>query len=744
MHTEFDQQSFDENNSVPVSTISRQKMTRGSAYALFEAMFDPLSKKDTASGPEFKLLKGFQYTQWCIHFAKNWLWANSDKIKGFNQWEKVNTKCYDDCSGVTDDSSSRCMLCHFWGTLYPTTDHLYPWNFDSNDHTDTMKSYNQSNHKRTSMYEVMSIQKLNQVFLHMNCYGRIVRGTRVRANTGEAGDAVFSADALNDWRTVFTNPNESNMEQIDSYYDHYDNAKVNVAEARGGQSNDMYMRKQNKFYLDSDNVWKEFEDGSMKKNGMAVESSHLRTLGQFGGARCRCPSGNVYNVGALIEDVANTSSSNLGEFSQEKSYHQSCKGGVMQFDENLVRYDTDHSGNPTNVHDLKATHCDISGWDLNPSLVQYECNHSDPTVKTQCENAQYLAAKENRSTGYLHMDITEWNEFKTYKDLAKNVSPPCMFLHYTWSATGSDLMNKQPSWWYDNRPNVDFENVTNLNFVRIEKHMQKFDALMNQCHVTSTQDLCDFSKSWKNDIFPSIAINDTELNVFTGYQAQYKTYVKAVCDNEFGAENCDDAKLGQICSNAHEAEIRLDKLAVLGVGCPLPQDVYIPEPPKPCWYFTGEAGCPDPATEECDKIIRTMHKITKQVNLTVGMGECFSTDLIATDITHSLKYHCISKGIMEAAGYDDSHITSESYLTNPNYKRFHRKVLGGSEYDNVDAPSGTLQSDYNPGKPAYLHKVRATLKKLKHEGEVSAEMDWWNHLKGVYKETAPDSYVNNN
>ena len=82
----------------------------------------------------------------------------------------------------------------------------------------------------------MSIQKLNQVFLHMNCYGRIVRGTRVRANTGVDGDPVFSADALNDWRTVFTNPNESNMEQIDSYYDHADNAKLNVAEARGSES----------------------------------------------------------------------------------------------------------------------------------------------------------------------------------------------------------------------------------------------------------------------------------------------------------------------------------------------------------------------------------------------------------------------------------------------------------------------------------------------------------------------------
>jgi hypothetical protein len=43
------------------------------------------------------------------------------------------------------------------------------------------------------------------------------------------------------------------------------------------------------------------------------------------------------------------------------------------------------------------------------------------------------------------MSITEWNEFKTYKDLAKNVSPPCMFLHYTWSATQSDLTTKTPN-----------------------------------------------------------------------------------------------------------------------------------------------------------------------------------------------------------------------------------------------------------------------------------------------------------
>jgi len=500
LHTEFEQDAFDENNSVPVSTISRQKMTRSGAYALFEAMYDPLSKKHVPSQPEFKLLKGFQYTQWCIHFAKNWLWANSDKIKSFNQWEKVNTKCYDDCTGVTDDSSSRCMLCHFWDTLYPTTDHLYPWNFDSNNHTDTMKSYNLSNHKRPSMYDVMSIQKLNQVFLHMNCYGRIVRGTRVRANTGVDGDPVFSADALNDWRTVFTNPNESNMEQIDSYYDHADNAKLNVAEARGSESNDIYMRKQNKFYLDSDSVWKEFEDGSLKKNGMAVESSHLRTLGQFGGARCRCPSGNVYNVGALVEDVSNTSSSNLGEFTQEKSYYHSCKGGVMQFDVNLVRYETDHAGLPTNIHDLKATHCDISGWDLNPSLVQYECNHSDPTVKTQCENAQYLAAKENRSTGYLYMSISEWNQFKTYKETAKNVSPPCMFLHYTVSATQHDLSLKTPNWWYLNDMSMNMNSHTaNLNYTKLERYMGKMDTMTNQCHITPTQDLCDFSKSWRDE-----------------------------------------------------------------------------------------------------------------------------------------------------------------------------------------------------------------------------------------------------
>jgi hypothetical protein len=181
-------------------------------------------------------LKGFQYTQWCIHFAKNWLWANTDKIKSFNQWEKINTKCYDDCTGVTEENNTRCMLCHFWDALYPTTDNVYAWNFDSNNHADHMKTYNQSNHKQTRMYEVMSVQKLNQVFLHMNCYGRIVRGTRVRANTGVDGDPVFSADALNDWRVVFTNPNVSNMEQIDSYYDHYDNARVNIAEARGTES----------------------------------------------------------------------------------------------------------------------------------------------------------------------------------------------------------------------------------------------------------------------------------------------------------------------------------------------------------------------------------------------------------------------------------------------------------------------------------------------------------------------------
>lgn len=740
MHEDYQQQDWDTNNSVPVSTISRQKMTRGSAYALFEAMYDPLSKKHVASNPEYRLLKGFQYTQWCIHFAKNWLWANTDAIKSFNQWEKINTKCYSDCTNVADDGDKRCMLCHFWDALYPTTDNVYAWNFDAVNHAAHMQNYNESNHKRTSMYEVMSVQKLNQVFLHMNCYGRIVRGTRVRANTGVAGDPVFSNDALNDWRVVFTNPNVSNMEQVDSYYDHYDNARINVAETRGAESNDIYMRKTGKYFLDDDNVWKEFEDGSVKKSGLAVESSHLRSLGQFGGARCRCPSGNVYNVGALIDDVSNTSDANLGEFELDRSYHQSCVGGVMTYDVNLVRYDTDHSGSPINVHDLKAVQCDVNGWDLNPELVQYECNHSDPAVVAQCENAQYLAAKDNRSTGYLYMSIQEWNEFKSYKDLAKNVSPPCMFAHYRWASTQQDLSQKQPTWWYDHDYTIDPEHTENLYYSGVEEHMQRFDGMMNQCHTVTTTDLCDWSKSWGTDIFTNFQ-DDTRKTAMSTYQTQYKAYVQAVCDNEFGSAACTDAKLSEMCQNAHEAEIRLDKLAVLGVGCPLPQDIYVPEPPKPCWYFTGEAGCPDPATEECDKIIRTMHQITKTVGLTVEMGTCFSTDLTATDVTHTLKYHCISKGIMETAGYDDSHITSESYLTNPNYKRYYRKLMGEAEYDNVDAPAGTVQADYNPGKPAYLHKVRATLKKLKHEGEMSAEMDWWNALKGVYNEQVPDTYL---
>ena len=121
------------------------------------------------------------------------------------------------------------------------------------------------------------------------------------------------------------------------------------------------MRKTGKYFFDSDQTWKEFEDGSVKANGMAVESSHLRSLGQFGGARCRCPSGNVYNVGALIEDISNTSEANLGEFEMDRSYHQSCVGGVMQYDVNLVRYDTDHTGSPTNIHDLKAVQCDVNG-----------------------------------------------------------------------------------------------------------------------------------------------------------------------------------------------------------------------------------------------------------------------------------------------------------------------------------------------------------------------------------------------
>ena len=90
-------------------------MKRTSVHNLYNGMYSPLqTEAHRLSSPEFRLIKGFQYTQWCLNFAKWWLWTNTTRIKSFNMWESVKTRCSTTCTGTADDNASgKCMQCVF-------------------------------------------------------------------------------------------------------------------------------------------------------------------------------------------------------------------------------------------------------------------------------------------------------------------------------------------------------------------------------------------------------------------------------------------------------------------------------------------------------------------------------------------------------------------------------------------------------------------------------------------------------
>merc|ERR1712159_104581 len=100
-------------------------------------------------------------------------------------------------------------------------------------------------------------------------------------------------------------------------------------------------------------------------------------------------------------------------------------------------------------------------------------------------------------------------------------------------------------------------------------------------------------------------------------QGHYKQHLQENCRNTVGnTEACaaDEDSWRVMCVNAHAAELVIDQIAVLGVGCPLPKPKYAPPPPKPCW-FEGEHNCPDPELERCDIIAREMEKISGMAKL---------------------------------------------------------------------------------------------------------------------------------
>lgn len=172
-----------------------------------------------------------------------------------------------------------------------------------------------------------------------------------------------------------------------------------------------------------------------------------------------------------------------------------------------------------------------------------------------------------------------------------------------------------------------------------------------------------------------------------------------------------------MCVNAHSAELVIDQISVLGVGCPLPKPKYVPPPPKPCW-FDGEHNCPDPELERCDIIAREMEKISGRAGITSQMAKCFSHTLEVDRIETKLRYYCVARGVWEAKGETKLRDLAEQ----PWETRRLVNYLGDAQYhfDDVDG-----------GKPAYLQRVKKQLHKLKRQEMAADELEWWNGTTGL-------------
>merc|ERR1712048_1498078 len=238
----------------------------------------------------------------------------------------------------------------------------------------------------------------------------------------------------------------------------------------------------------------------------------------------------------------------------------------------------------------------------------------------------------------------------------------------------------------------------------------------------SAQDMCNFDVPWSNGNWHGLdhERDAQRLSVMDTVQVAYKQHLQGHCRNirdTTGGCVDDAAHWTQMCTNAHAAELVIDQLAVLGVGCPLPKPQYVKPPPRPCW-FDGEHNCPDPVLPRCDMVAREMENISGQVMLTSEMARCFSHNLTANTLESKLRYYCVARGVWEAKGDK----TLRELEAQEWEKRRQVHLLGEAQYHfNDDAAD----------KPAYLQRIKKQLHKLKREEEAAVELDWWNGTVGI-------------
>ena len=142
------------------------------------------------------------------------------------------------------------------------------------------------------------------------------------------------------------------------------------------------MKKQGRWFFDPSDAhrrWYEWNINSKYADGQAVDKMATVEIGHAGGAMCRCPSGSKFFVGALV----NPAVSKDEELHKEANYAQSCVNGVIQL--NTVQQAADDETNlDVSTYGRRAVHCNVSGWPLDYTSVQQECDGVNVDNRDAC------------------------------------------------------------------------------------------------------------------------------------------------------------------------------------------------------------------------------------------------------------------------------------------------------------------------------------------------------------------------
>jgi len=229
IETEQDITNTDE--VLEANEIKQSKMTRASAFELQTWLFSASRSEDVST--QSHLFRALSYTQHCLNHAKWFLWSNTDNIIKETMWEQIKVNCNCGGDGEVRPLSTACAKCLFNSEL----DIVGDYGFGLNSNFEVVDGDGQV--VNLTYYQVESFTKLNQLFMKIKCWGRIVRGTRMDKYSEDGG-------ALTDvnWPVIMTSgvgEHSSDSEQMASAK--AGGKSVDVNKIWGTERQNMYMQK---------------------------------------------------------------------------------------------------------------------------------------------------------------------------------------------------------------------------------------------------------------------------------------------------------------------------------------------------------------------------------------------------------------------------------------------------------------------------------------------------------------------